>query len=119
MKYLATILITCLPLIANAAPPEIISVDTTKGSNGWNISVTLAHPDTGWDHYADGWEVLDMDGNRLGIRELAHPHVNEQPFTRSLGGLVIPEGVDTIQIRARCIVDGWNSEVFEVDLTQK
>ena len=44
------------------------------------------HPDTGWDDYADGWRVLDMDGNELGMRVLHHPHVDEQPFTRSLSG---------------------------------
>jgi len=53
---------------------------------------------------------LDADGNSLGIRALAHPHVNEQPFTRSLGGVVIPQGLTEVYIRARCSVDGWNSE---------
>ncbi|MCI2400729.1 hypothetical protein [Aliiroseovarius subalbicans] len=80
--------------------------------SGTTISVTLRHPDTGWDHYADGWEVLMPDGTSLGLRVLAHPHVAEQPFTRSLGGLSVPEGVKVLHIRARCSRDGWSDQVF-------
>ncbi len=78
--------------------------------------MTLSHPDTGWDHYADGWEVLDAAGNSLGIRTLFHPHVTEQPFTRALSGVTIPEGAEFIYIRARCNVDGWSETLFEVPL---
>ena len=76
----------------------------------------MEHPDTGWDHYADGWEVLDADGNRLGFRELMHPHVNEQPFTRSLRGVVIPGTAtrEVLRLRARCSVDGWNDDAVPV-----
>ena len=89
---------------ALADPPEITAVTL----DGARLSVTIAHPDTGWDHYADGWRVELEDGTVLGTRVLAHPHVTEQPFTRSLGGIEIPEGATTLHIRARCRVDGWN-----------
>jgi len=82
----------------------------------WNIHVTLAHPDTGWDHYADGWEVLDAQGRRLGYRELMHPHVDEQPFTRSLSGVSIPDGTREILIRPRCSRDGWSGTAVRVEL---
>lgn len=62
--------------------------------------VTLRHADTGWDHYADRFEVLDPDGNVLATRVLQHPHVHEQPFTRALGGVRLPEGVERVRIRA-------------------
>lgn len=84
--------------------------------NGQTLSVTLSHPDTGWDHYADGWEVLTPDGTSLGIRELAHPHVNEQPFTRSLSGVQVPEGIEALHIRARCNDTGWSEKVFVLPL---
>lgn len=97
--------------------PAIDRVEATPQSDGrWRFSVTLAHPDTGWHHYADGWEILGPDGARLGYRELLHPHVNEQPFTRSLGGVAIPDGVDTVTIRARCNVDGWGEPGVTVSL---
>ncbi|MEM7643100.1 MAG: hypothetical protein AAF366_11285, partial [Pseudomonadota bacterium] len=63
------------------------------------------------EHYADGWEVLGPDGARLGYRELLHPHVTEQPFTRSLSGVEIPEGVERVTVRAHDNVDGWGAAV--------
>lgn len=115
-SFVSTLLIGafCGPVLAD--PPRIVDAAARKTANGWSIIVTLAHPDTGWDHYADGWEVLAPDGKSLGIRELAHPHENEQPFTRSLSGVQIPQGIDEIQIRARCNVDGWGEERFTLKL---
>jgi hypothetical protein len=83
---------------------------------GWRFDVTIRHPDTGWDHYADGWEVLDSEGNRLGFRELMHPHVKEQPFTRSLKAVMVPDGTTTVYIRARCSKDGWSEDKVAVKL---
>ncbi len=101
---------------AFADPPRVEDVRTDELGGAWTISVTLRHPDTGWDHYADGWEVLAPDGTRLGFRELAHPHVNEQPFTRSLSGIAIPKGTPFVLVRAHCNVDGWNTDTFKVQL---
>jgi len=103
---------------AMADPVVITDVKATQAGDTWRFDVTLLHPDTGWDHYADAWEVLDADGNSLGIRVLGHPHVNEQPFTRSLSGVFIPQGTSEVFVRARCLVDGWNSDVSRVALTQ-
>ncbi len=119
MKNLITSLsvIVCLssaPVLAEE--PEITNVSVNKLGMFWSVHVTIKHPDFGWDHYADGWEVLDSDGNVLGYRELMHPHVNEQPFTRALNNLVIPDGTREIFIRARCNEDGWVSETFRVAL---
>lgn len=100
-----------------AEAPEIVKIAASKPGMGWRFEVTLRHPDTGWDHYADGWEVLDMDGNRLGYRKLHHPHVEEQPFTRSLRGVMIPDGTRKVMIRARCSRDGWSSNTVEVELS--
>lgn len=101
---------------ASADPPAVEGVTATRSGETWRFDVTIRHPDTGWDHYADGWEVLDAGGNRLGFRELLHPHETEQPFTRSLSGVVVPEGTEAVFIRARCSVDGWNEDVTEVAL---
>lgn len=103
-------LLTPLGAFADAPVVEAVRVQ------GGTISVTLSHADTGWEHYADGWEVLDEAGNRLGFRELLHPHVNEQPFTRSLSGVLVPAEATKIYIRARDNVDGWAPDVFAVDL---
>ena len=100
-----------------ADPPEIMDVTVAKIGMNWRIDVTLKHPDTGWDHYADGWEVLDGDGNILGYRELLHPHVDEQPFTRSLNNVMLPDGTREVFVRARCSEEGWAGESVRVELS--
>lgn len=102
------------PLFADA--PMIEAAKAKQSGSSWSFEVTLSHPDTGWDHYADGWRVLDNDGNELGLRTLYHPHVNEQPFTRSLGGVQIPTGVTEVFIQARDNVDGWAEPLYAVPL---
>lgn len=120
MRQIAFILAAALaaPLAcpALAHEPDILGAVAAKSGMSWRVDVTLEHPDTGWDHYADGWEVLDTNGNRIGYRLLHHPHVNEQPFTRSLTDLDLPGGTRTILIRAHCSVDGWSDKTFRVDI---
>ncbi|MEW2912277.1 hypothetical protein [Leisingera sp. JC11] len=103
-------------LPAFADEPVIENATARQSGGSWSFSVTLSHPDTGWEHYADGWRVLDMEGNELGLRVLAHPHENEQPFTRSLSGVQIPNGTTQVQVQARCIVDGWGEETYILPL---
>ncbi|MGB3316315.1 MAG: hypothetical protein WBB85_18090 [Albidovulum sp.] len=102
------------PAFADA--PDVVAAEAVHQGAGWTISVTLAHPDTGWDHYASGWEVLSPDGTRLGYRELTHPHIEEQPFTRSLSGVAIPDGLAYVLIRPRCTLDGWVGSATRLDL---
>lgn len=102
---------------AFAGQAKIIDVKVTNNQDSYRFDVTLEHGDTGWDHYADGWEVLTPAGDVLGKRVLAHPHVNEQPFTRSLSGVRIPQEISAVSIRAHDSVHGYNSEIFEVDLS--
>jgi len=106
-------------LLANGAlagDVEIVSATAKQSAGGWTISVTLRHGDTGWDHYADLWAVYTPDGMLLGRRELAHPHVNEQPFTRSLSGVDVPEGVDEVVIKARDSVHGVSPQDYRLEL---
>lgn len=87
-----------------------------QGEGKWQFNVTLRHADTGWEHYANGWRVVLEDGTVLGTRTLYHPHVNEQPFTRSLSGVELPEGVTKVWIEASDSVHGWSEEKLELDL---
>jgi len=93
---------------AGADPALVERVDAENQGGTWRFSVTLRHGDTGWDDYADGWRVELADGTILDTRELLHPHVDEQPFTRSLLGVAIPDGVSEVFIRARTSVEGWD-----------
>ncbi len=114
MRYV--ILSAFLAAPAFADPPVIEDVSASRNGDTWRFDVTIRHPDTGWDDYADGWRVLDMEGTELGMRVLHHPHVDEQPFTRSLSGVAIPEGVTQVQIQARDNVGGWGEATTVIDL---
>jgi hypothetical protein len=98
--------------VAAADTPVVTTASAHRDGTGWRFEVTLSHPDTGWDHYADAWQIEAADGTVLGVRELAHPHVDEQPFTRSLGGVSLPEGTTEVVIRSRCSTDGWADQGF-------
>ena len=108
-----------LPLAPASAPGgevEVVAATAAPVGRLWRFDVTLRHGDTGWDHYADGWRVKGADGTVYGTRDLLHPHVNEQPFTRSLTGVRIPPGVQTVIIEARDNVHGWSEATLEVAL---
>lgn len=94
------------PTLATADLPEVLTVEARDSGGTYTFNVTLRHADTGWDHYADGWGVYTTDGVELGYRVLAHPHVNEQPFTRSLGGVTIPPEITEVIIRPHDLVHG-------------
>jgi len=99
--FLSVVVLT-LATTANlsAGEADVVNVTIHKiGRDKFTINATLVHADTGWDHYANRWEVLDTDANILGTRVLHHPHVDEQPFTRSLT-LEIPRSVTEVIIRA-------------------
>lgn len=85
-----------------AGEADIVNVEVKKtGNNVYRFDVTVRHADEGWDHYADRWEVLSVDGKKVfGTRVLMHPHVNEQPFTRSLSGVKVPEGVEKVIVKS-------------------
>ena len=105
---------------ANAGEVKIINATATQQVNDtWSISVTLQHDDAGWDHYANRWDVLDTDGNLLGSRMLLHPHINEQPFTRSLDSIEIPKSLTEVTIQANDSLHGINNTDFILKLERK
>lgn len=118
-RGLATVAATLVLTIAAHADPAIVEgVDVSRSGNGWNFSVTISHGDMGWEDYADGWRVVAKDGSVLGTRTLLHPHVNEQPFTRSLSGVQIADDEGTVFIEVRTNVEGWSDVRFPVLLSQ-
>jgi hypothetical protein len=56
------------------------------------------------------------DGTVLASRVLLHPHETEQPFTRSLGGVTIPEGIERVTVRAHDTVHAYGGTELEVEL---
>lgn len=119
------VLIASIAALAAAMPPapalageaDVMEAQATQDPDGtWRLDVTVRHADEGWDHYADRWEILTPDGAVIATRTLLHPHVDEQPFTRSLSGVEIPDGIARVTIRAHDSVHGLGGEVVEVKL---
>lgn len=103
---------------ALADPAVVERIEATDQGGSWRFAVTISHGDTGWDDYADGWRVELADGTVLDTRVLLHPHVEEQPFTRSLQGVVIPEGVAEVYVRASTNAEGWDGARYIHPLTR-
>ncbi|WP_455218000.1 hypothetical protein [Kaarinaea lacus] len=121
MNRLAGVLLVSTMIWAGQAVAGEVEVVKTRfehrSSGSWYVNTTLKHDDTGWDHYADAWRVVDEKGNDLGTRTLFHPHVDEQPFTRS-HTVNIPAGVTTVYVEAHDKVHGWSKQRIKVDLTK-
>ena len=117
-------LLSGLAAVPMAAPAWAGEADVLRaearaeGGGAWRFRVTVAHGDTGWDHYADKWDVLAPDGTVLGTRVLLHPHETEQPFIRALGGVKIPENVAEVTLRAHDRVHGYGGKEVTVRLTR-
>lgn len=108
---------TILASTAWAGEADVIAATATQDIRGtWTVSAAILHADTGWEHYADRFDVLDDEGNVLGSRTLFHPHVDEQPFTRSLNALAIPDEVTTITVRAHDSVHELGGATVEITL---
>lgn len=109
----------------STADADVLFVQATETAVGlWTFAVEVAHPDTGWEDYADGWDVVLPDGtvaktNRDDpfTRLLLHPHETEQPFTRSQSGIPIPPEVTSVTVRAHDLLDGFGGQEVVVDLT--
>lgn len=90
-----------------AGEADVLEADLiTAGDGTFRLDATIRHADTGWDHYADAFQAVTPGGEVIGTRTLLHPHVDEQPFTRSLTGVIIPDGIDQIVVRAHDSVHG-------------
>lgn len=99
---------------ATAGEADVVTATITAQGDTFRVSATIQSNDTGWDYYADRFDVVAPDGTVLGTRILHHPHETEQPFTRSLNGLVIPPGITTVTVRASMKPDGAGGETVEL-----
>ena len=127
-RYVSTLLIVIWSAanIASAQNPDadVIAVNAVdRGAQGWTFSVTVQHPDTGWNDYCNGWDVVTDQGEVLKTssqdqftRLLLHPHEHEQPFTRSQSGLDIPDGIKEVTVRAHDIIHGFGGKEITINL---
>jgi hypothetical protein len=102
--------------VAEQRFPDVIAAVVTETDTGWDFDVTVSSPYDTPERYADAWRVVAPDGTVLGVRELAHDHAGEQPFTRSLRGVEIPADVDAVVVEGRDLANGWGGRTVEVAL---
>ena len=102
---------------AFAGKADVVDVKITpSGDNTYRFDVTVSHADEGWDHYANQWDVVAPDGKILGSRVLLHPHETEQPFSRSLAGVEIPQEVNRVTVRARDSLHGYGGKEMSIEV---
>jgi hypothetical protein len=133
LRLVSVILLTSI-LAGCAAPPERESTTTTGDTSSqqypdvvsaavevqndgrYRFEVTISSPYDSPERYADAWRVLAPDGTQLAIRELLHDHASEQPFTRSLSGVELPEDIETVTVQGRDLDNGWGGATVDVTL---
>lgn len=104
---------------STAGEADVVGVTVKKTSSGvYSFDVTVKHADMGWEHYADRWEIVGPDGAVIDARVLLHPHVSEQPFTRSIPRADIPRNVKSVVIRAHDSVHGYGGTEMTVQLPE-
>ena len=100
---------------AYAGEADVVEVEVKRTAERiYFFKVTVRHADEGWDHYANKWDVVAPDGSVLGTRTLYHPHVDEQPFTRSLSDVKIPESITEVTVRAHDLVHEYGGKTVIV-----
>lgn len=103
-----------------AGQADVLGAKIRANDDGsYRIAVTLRHHDTGWDHYANRWEVLGPTGQVIATRRLLHPHIDEQPFTRSLDEVRIPAGWTWVKIRAHDLLHGYGGRELTLSIPRK
>jgi hypothetical protein len=100
--------------------PDVIAVKArASGAAQFDFDVTISSSYDTPQRYADGFRVLTLAGEVLGERKLLHDHQHEQPFTRDLYGVKIPEGVKRVRVQARDQQHGYGGKAVEVDLARR
>ncbi len=87
------------PAPTGATVTAVTSAGSVDEAGGYTFSVTIESPDLGCDQYADWWEVVRPNGTLVYRRVMRHSHVDEQPFTRD-GGPIMVEPGDVVVVRA-------------------
>ena len=113
---LLSLLLLSLAITSLAGEADVLSAEVEHvGGDLYRFKVTVQHTDEDWDHFAKAWEVLSPDGKKLGARILLHPHINEQPFTRSMT-VIIPKQINKVIIRAYDLIHEFGGKELTIDI---
>ena len=101
---------------AAAGPADVTKVEILRTGESFRFDVSVRHDDSGPEHFVDRWEVVLPDGTVIGTRVLLQPHPAEQPFTRSLGGVLVPDSERSVRVRAHETVTGFGGKEITVSI---
>lgn len=105
---------------AEQTNPRIADVQVKRDSSDqpgiYHIKVVIEHEDSGWEDYVEAWEVIGSDGQVLGVRPFFEPELDQPKTVSALSGVVIPEDVKKVTIRARKHPQGYQGEPVEVTI---
>ncbi len=105
------------PSDGSRAFPDVVAATGSADTDGtYTFAATISSPYDTAEQYADGWRVIGPDGTTYGTRVLTHPHADEQPFTRSLSGIDIPDDVSIVVVQARDLLNGWGGATVEIQV---
>ena len=93
---------------------NVVAVAVGPAAGGHRFDVTLHHDDDGEEGYANWWQVETLDGERLGRRDLAHPHGTRE-FTRS-ATVSVPDGTTCVVVRGHDRTHGYGGRVIIVNV---
>ena len=111
MRIYSIIFFFCFLTTSFANNADVIKAQAKCDKNrNCTFYVTIKHGDEGWKHYANKFEILSLDRKILATRILYHPHVNEQPFRRSISNVAIPKHINKVIIRAHDLVHKYGGE---------
>jgi hypothetical protein len=97
--------------------PDVVGVKVkARGQNIFDFDVTVSSPYDSAQRYADAFRAMGKDGEVFGERKLLHDHAGEQPFTRDLYGVMVPDDVRKVLIQAKDQKYGYGGKTIEVDL---
>jgi len=91
---------------------NVTDVSLSASGDEYRVSTTLIHDDEGESGYANWWQVETLDGDRLGRRDLAHPH-GTRAFTRST---TVAIDADRMVVRAHDQTHGYGGQAAVVSV---
>lgn len=95
--------------------PDIESAEISGDPGGpYSFAVTMSSPYDTPDRYADSMRVRSADGDVFGERPLTHDHAGEQPFTRDISDVQIPDGVTEVLVEGHDQKSGWGGDTVTV-----
>ncbi|PPC78356.1 hypothetical protein C4K68_05845 [Pokkaliibacter plantistimulans] len=84
-----------------AGQADIIDADARQQRDGsWRFDVTIYTNKPTAQHYADRWEVLTEEGEVLAITYMSLNDQTEQPCNQTMTGVMIPDNVTLVYLRA-------------------